>query len=67
MTHSGTTFSRTVWEHVGGYFPDKQMRIVRFSDRDFQLRCNSCATVATLNVELSFWRNNSSVDTGINS
>ena len=68
MTHSGSCFLKSAWNAVGGYYPDKSKRVARYSDRDFQLRINSLFPVAISNITpLSLWRNDSSVDSGINS
>lgn len=68
MTHSGSSFYKSAWKAIGGYYPDKSKRLVHFSDRDFQLRMNALFPVALSNITpLSCWRNDSSVDQGINS
>jgi len=68
MTHSGSSFYKSAWKAIGGYYSDKSMRLVHFSDRDFQLRMNALFPVALSNITpLSCWRNDSSVDQGINS
>ena len=68
MTHSGSCFLKAAWRAVGGYFPDKRNRLVPQSDRDFQLRVNALFPVMLSNtVPFSCWRNDSSVDAGINS
>jgi GT2 family glycosyltransferase len=68
MTHSGSSFYKSAWKVIGGYYPDKSKRLVHFSDRDFQLRMNSLFPVALSNITpLSCWRNDSSVDQGVNS
>lgn len=68
MTHSGSCFYKKVWQIAGMYYPDHPKRIVPFSDRDFQLRVNALFTVALSNsTPLSCWRNDSSVDQGVNS
>ena len=68
MTHSGSIFYKSAWNTIGGYYPDKTQRIVHFSDRDFQLRMNALFPVALSNITpLSCWRNDSSVDQGVNS
>ena len=68
MTHSGSCFLKSAWDAVGGYYPDKSKRVARYSDRDFQLRINALFPVAISNITpLSLWRNDSSVDAGINS
>jgi len=68
MTHSGSCFYKSAWAIAGGYYPDKTRRIVPFSDRDFQLRINALFTVALSNITpLSCWRNDASVDQGLNS
>ena len=68
MTHSGSCFYKSAWQAIGGYYPDKSKRLVHFSDRDFQLRMNALFTVALSNITpLSCWRNDSSVDQGVNS
>ena len=68
MTHSGSSFYKSAWKAIGGYYPDKSKRLVHFSDRDFQLRMNALFPVALSNTTpLSCWRNDSSVDQGVNS
>jgi GT2 family glycosyltransferase len=68
MTHSGSTFRRSAWAQVGGYYPNKKERVVRFSDRDFQIRVNALFPVAVSeSVPFSFWRTDSSVDGSLNS
>lgn len=68
MTHSGSSFYKSAWKHVGGYYPNKSTRLVHFSDRDFQLRMSALFPIALSNVTpLSCWRNDSSVDQGVNS
>lgn len=65
MTHSGTTFFRSAWQAVGGYYAEKAKRVVVFADRDFQLRVASLFPVAvSREVTFSYWRANSSVDSG---
>ena len=67
MTHTGSTFSRVKALSVGLYWK-KRKRIIRFSDRDFQIRMNLLYSVGT-NQELPvcLWRSNSSIDAGKNS
>ncbi len=68
MTHSGSTFFKVVWEVAGGYYPNKSMRVVSYSDRDFQLRVASLFPVAVSTVvPFVYWRTDSSVDRGRNS
>ncbi len=68
MTHSGSCFLKSAWRAAGGYYPDKSRRVAPYSDRDFQLRINALFPVAISNeTPLSFWRNDSSVDSGRNS
>jgi GT2 family glycosyltransferase len=68
MTHSGSCFYKSAWQAIGGYYPDKSMRLVHFSDRDFQIRMNAIFPVILSNITpLSCWRNDSSVDQGVNS
>ena len=68
MTHSGSSFYKFAWKSIGGYYSDKSKRLVHFSDRDFQLRMNALFPVALSNITpLSCWRNDSSVDQGVNS
>jgi GT2 family glycosyltransferase len=68
MTHSGSSFYKAAWHSIGGYYSDKSKRLVHFSDRDFQLRMNALFPVALSNLTpLSCWRNDSSVDQGVNS
>lgn len=66
MTHSGTTFYRSVWQAVGGYYTDKSQRVVVFADRDFQLRAAALFPVAiAAETPLVYWRDGSSVDSGV--
>jgi GT2 family glycosyltransferase len=68
MTHSGSCFFKSAWKAIGGYYSDKTQRLVHFSDRDFQLRMNALFPVVLSNITpLSCWRNDSSVDQGVNS
>ena len=68
MTHSGSCFLKSAWKTVGGYYSDQSKRVAPYSDRDFQIRINALFPVAISNITpLSFWRNDSSVDSGINS
>ena len=65
MTHSGSAFFRSAWEVAGGYCPDKQQRVIVFSDRDFQLRVASLVPIGIANsTPFVFWRTDSSVDSG---
>lgn len=64
MTHSGSTFYKQAALAAGLYWP-KGDRIVKYSDRDFQIRLNLLYPVGTSEVvPLSYWRNYSSVDNG---
>jgi len=68
MTHSSSCMFKVAWEAAGGYQTDKRKRVVPFSDRDFQIRVNALFPVAVAYTRpLSFWRNDSSVDRGLNS
>jgi glycosyltransferase involved in cell wall biosynthesis len=68
MTHSSSCFLKVAWQVVGGYFPKGRERIVPYSDRDFQLRISALFPVAiSYEIPFVYWRNNSSVDSGINS
>lgn len=69
ITHSGMTFLKEAWIIAGGYRRRKSKRLVRFSDRDFQLRMNFYfpAAVIDSSLPLAFWRIGSSMDKGINS
>jgi glycosyltransferase involved in cell wall biosynthesis len=68
MTHSGSCFFKVVWQEIGGYSADKSLRVVPFSDRDFQLRVNCLWPVAVSSVTpFTLWRQGSSVDAGVNS
>ena len=68
LTHSASCFTRVAWQAVGGYLPDPALRVIRFSDRDFQLRVAALFPVALLpTYALSLWRTDSSVDAGRNS
>ena len=68
MTHSGSTFYKFAWKAAGGYYSDKTKRLSPFSDRDFQLRINALFSIILSNkTPLSCWRNDSSVDGGLNS
>lgn len=65
MAHSGTTFFRGAWQAVGGYYTDRDARVVVFADRDFQLRVAGLFPVSVSKVvPFSYWRDDSSVDTG---
>jgi|GEM_PF-674515 len=67
ITHSGSTFVKKKAESAGLY-REKKDRIVRFSDRDFQIRVNLLYPVGTTaQLPFCFWRNDSSVDSGVNS
>ncbi len=68
MTHSGTTFFKSAWQAVGGYYASRLRRIVIYSDRDFQLRVAALFPVAvSMEVPFGYWRDGSSVDQGLNS
>ena len=68
MTHSSSTFYKSAWEAIGGYYPNKEDRVVPNSDRDFQMRINALFPVGiSYDIPLSCWRNYSSVDHGLNS
>ncbi len=68
MTHSAMVLRREAFDQVGGYKVDKSQRLVPYSDRDLQLRINAHFQIATNNqVAFAFWRNDSSVDEGVNS
>lgn len=67
ITHSGCTFYKKSWRIAGGYRAERKDRLVPFSDRDFQLRFNMYFPVGIMDIPISFWRHNSSVDAGINS
>lgn len=68
MTHSGSTFSKFAFQQVGGYCENKLKRVVPFSDRDFQLRLASVFLTGVFSeIQLSAWRQGSSVDHGKNS
>ena len=68
MTHSGSIFLTDAWRAVGGYYENKNDRVVPFSDRDFQLRVNSIFPVGTAyGLPITYWRSNSSVDAFLNS
>lgn len=68
MTHSASCFYKSAWEVAGRYYSDKTKRIVPFSDRDFQIRMNALFSVALVaSTPLSCWRNDASVDQGLNS
>jgi glycosyltransferase involved in cell wall biosynthesis len=64
MTHSGSCFLKVAWAAVGGY-RRKAERCVPHSDRDFQLLINCLWPVGVAGeTPYSFWRSNSSVDSG---
>jgi len=66
MTHSGMAFRRSAWQAAGGYYPDKNQRVVIFSDRDFQLRVAALFPAATsVDIPFVYWREGSSVDSGV--
>jgi len=62
--HSGCSFLKYAWRAVGGYCTEKRERVVPFSDRDFQFRVNLLFPIGLLAAPVSFWRSNSSVDSG---
>lgn len=64
VTHSGCTFRRDAWRQAGGYLGDPRRRIVRYTDRDFQLRVHALYPVGLLRPAqpVAFWRSDSSVD-----
>lgn len=48
---------------MGGYYSDVSKRVVRYTDRDFQMRaCSMFPIGASLEVPFAFWREGSSVD-----
>jgi glycosyltransferase involved in cell wall biosynthesis len=66
MTHSGMAFYRSAWQAAGGYYPDKNQRVVIFSDRDFQLRVAALfPTAISADIPFVYWREGSSVDSGV--
>ena len=66
MTHTGTSFFKSAWQVVGGYYASKAKRVVVYSDGDFQLRVASVFPVAVSStIPFCFWRSDSSVDEGI--
>jgi GT2 family glycosyltransferase len=66
MCHSASSFLKVAWEAVGGYYSDKNKRVIIYSDRDFQLRVNSIFPIGILDdAAFAFWRINSSVDGGL--
>ncbi|HEY5474410.1 MAG TPA: hypothetical protein VIK32_14630 [Candidatus Limnocylindrales bacterium] len=66
MGHSASAFRREAWEAADGYFPNRNKRIVIYSDRDFQLRVNCLYPVVIVeNAAFAFWRSGSSVDGGL--
>jgi cellulose synthase/poly-beta-1,6-N-acetylglucosamine synthase-like glycosyltransferase len=66
MCHSGSAFLKQVWEAVGGYYPEKDRRVVFPSDRDFQLRVNClCPVAVVMDGAFAFWRVGTSVDAGL--
>jgi len=65
MTHTGTSFFKSAWQVVGGYYTSKSKRVVAYADRDFQLRVASVFPVAVSStIPFCFWRSGSSVDEG---
>ena len=62
--HSGCSFLKCAWRAVEGYCTQKRDRVVPFSDRDFQFRVNLLFPIGLLDAPVSFWRSNSSVDSG---
>lgn len=63
MTHSSCTFFRCAWKVVGGYYPDVSKRVVRYNDRDFQMRvCSMFPIGVSLEVPFAFWREGSSAN-----
>lgn len=65
MSHSSSSFFRDAWEVVGGYFPQKQMRVCTHDDRDFQMRVCSVLPVAVYqDYPMEFYRTDSSQNRG---
>lgn len=67
MTHSGMTLSRDAWQWVGGYRSRIEQRVVKYSDRDLQLRIAALYPIVLIEEPLVWWRSDSSVDSGLNS
>ncbi len=66
MCHSGMSFLKSAWKTVGGYYKNKQKRIIIYSDRDFQMRVAALFPIGAMEeAPLSFWRAGSSVDAGL--
>jgi len=68
ITHTGSTFVKTKAISAGLY-REKKDRIIRFTDRDFQIRVNLLYPIGTTGdkIPFCFWRADSSVDAGLNS
>ena len=64
MTMSSSTFFRSAWEAVGGFW-NYDRRVCHPDDRDFQLRVASLFPIAVLDEPLAFYRTNSSLHRGL--
>jgi len=63
LTQSGSVFLRNAWKSVGGFYKNKKNRVIKYSDRDFQLRVASLYPIAvSCEIPFVFWRSDSSVD-----
>jgi alpha-1,3-rhamnosyltransferase len=62
MTHSSSSFFKSVWWAVGGYTPkERRINSAANEDRDFQMRVNAVASVGVYyDYPLAYWRTDSS-------
>jgi GT2 family glycosyltransferase len=66
MSHSAMSFLKTAWQNVGGYYKNKQDRVIIYTDRDFQIRISLLYPIGVVeDAPFSFWRANSSVDSDL--
>ena len=66
MSHSAMSFLKVAWKDAGGYYGNKQKRVIIYTDRDFQVRVNALYPIGVIeDAPFSFWRANSSVDAGL--
>lgn len=62
MTHSSSSFFKSVWSAVNGYTPkENRIHSMANEDRDFQMRVNAVAPVGVYyDYPLAYWRTDSS-------
>ncbi len=63
MTMSGSSFLKSAWQAVGGFYPYKK-RVCTYDDRDFHIRVSSLFDVAIIEEPLAFYRVNTGIGVG---